>query len=79
MVRYGEALGLAFQKIDDLLDGDGYTKFVKAKEIKQRVRDLIAITKKEIKPFGKKAEKLQVLSDFLLKRIPKAKNVAVDK
>ena len=38
---------------------------------KQKVVDLIANAKRELQPLGKKAEKLQKLSDFLLDRMPK--------
>jgi geranylgeranyl diphosphate synthase type II len=79
MMRYGECLGLAFQSIDDLLDRDGYARIMKDREIRQKVRDLIAQAKREIRRFGGKAEKLQRLADFLLNRIPRGKHVAVDR
>ncbi len=77
--QYGECLGLAFQAIDDLLDGDGYARLMKGREIRQKVRDLIARAKREIRPLGKKAERLQYLADFLLQRMPKSTHVAVDR
>lgn len=77
--RYGEALGLAFQFVDDLVDGDGYLKLLKASEIRQKVRDLIAVAKREIKVFGSRGQKLQALADDLLKRIPRGKHVAMDR
>jgi len=79
MQRYGECIGLAFQAIDDLDDGDGYTRMTDPKEIRLRVRDLIAQAKREIKPLGSKANKLQILADFLLKRIPRGTHVTVDR
>ena len=79
MQRYGEYLGLAFQSVDDMLDGDGYMKVMKPREMRQKVRDLIAKAKKEIRPLGKKAGKLQILADFLLKRMPKQAYVSVDR
>ena len=79
MRRHGEFLGLAFQSVDDLLDGDGYLKISKAREVRQKVRDLIAKAKKEIRPLGRRAEKLVTLSDFLLKRIPKESHEKVDR
>ena len=79
ITKYGESLGLAFQFVDDLLDGDGYLKVIKAPEIRQKVRDLIARTKRQIHPFGRKAEKLLMLADFLLERVPREKHAAMDR
>ena len=81
MLKYGESIGLAFQFIDDLLDGDGYLRLIKAAEMRQKVRDLIARAKKAIHPLGKKAEKLNTLADFLLTRLPKGTrtHAAVDR
>ncbi len=76
--KYGECLGLAFQMVDDLLDGDGYMRIIKQTELRQKVRDLIAHAKREIKNFGKKSEKLQMLADFLVERMPRRGYVAVD-
>lgn len=67
---YGELMGLAFQAVDDLLDGDGYLKVMKASEVKANVRDLIARAKKSIKGLGVSAEDLMSLADVLLDRIP---------
>ena len=78
MVRYGEFLGLAFQSVDDLLDGDGYLRFAEAKEVRAKVRDLIAVAKREIHPLGRKAEKLQMLADFLLERMPQNSHAKMD-
>ena len=71
LLKYGESLGLAFQFIDDFLDGDGYLKLIKPAEIRQKVRDLIARAKREIKPLGRKADKLQFIADILLQRLPR--------
>ncbi len=79
MLHYGEALGLAFQLIDDCLDRDGYTRLIHETEVRQRVRHLIAHAKREIHPLGKKAEKLLFLADFLLKRLPRGKHVSMDR
>lgn len=79
MARYGECVGLAFQSVDDLLDGDGYMTLMKGRELRQKIRDLIAKAKKEVRPLGRKAEKLQVLADCLLQRIPRLSHVSVDR
>lgn len=79
LFKFGECLGLAFQVVDDLQDGDGYSRMMKTSEIRQKARDLIASAKREIKPLGSKAKKLQMLADFLAARIPKRNYVSVDK
>lgn len=79
MLKFGELLGLAFQSIDDLIDQDGYLQVVKPKDMRQKIRDLVAKAKREIRPFGKKAEKLQVLADFLLQRMPRRSHAAMDR
>ncbi len=79
MTQYGEAIGLAFQFIDDLVDGDGYLRHMSADEARERVRHLIAHAKRAIHPLGKKAEKLHVLADFLLERMPQDTHAAVDR
>lgn len=71
MGKFGEFLGLAFQVVDDLLDGDGYMKLMKSKEVRGKARDLIAKAKREIRPCGRRGDRLQALADFLLKRVPK--------
>lgn len=79
MTQYGEAIGLAFQFIDDLADGDGYLRRMNADEARERVRHLIAYAKRAIHPLGKKAEKLHAVADFLLERMPQDAHVAVDR
>ena len=71
MLHYGELIGLAFQSVDDLHDGDGYLKVMKASEVRDNVRDLIARAKREVRVLGAKADKLMVLADDLLERMPK--------
>ena len=72
-------MGLAFQSVDDLQDGDGYSGVVESKEIVQKVRDLIAKAKKEIKSLGSKTSKLYALADYLISNIPRGKHVSVDR
>ena len=78
LLKYGEYLGLAFQSVDDLHDGDGYLQLVESKEVVSKIRDLIAKAKTEIKPLNLRAEKLQAMADFLVERIPKTKHVSLD-
>lgn len=78
LTHFGEGVGLAFQSIDDLLDGDGYLRLMKGREVRIKVRDIIAHAIREIRPLGKKAKNLQVLTEFLLKRMPRNTHVEVD-
>lgn len=71
ILRFGEFIGLAFQSVDDMQDGDGYMRFMKPKQLREQVRDLIAKAKIEIKPLGSKNRKLLQLADFLLETMPK--------
>ncbi|MBP9864889.1 MAG: polyprenyl synthetase family protein [Candidatus Omnitrophica bacterium] len=68
--RYGEYLGLAFQCVDDLLDGDGYLRHMSARELGENTRLLIAKAKEEARSLGKSSEKLVFLADFLEQRMP---------
>ena len=77
--QYGEAIGLAFQFVDDLADGDGYLRQMNADEARARVRHLIAYAKRAIHPLGKKAGKLHAMADFLLERMPQSTHAALDR
>lgn len=68
--RYGERLGLAFQCVDDLLDGDGYLRHMSARELETNTRLLITQAREEAHSFGEKAAKLVFLADFLEARMP---------
>lgn len=78
VVKYGESVGLAFQFIDDLIDRDGSLRVIKAGEVRQKVRDLIANSKREMRALGKRTQSLQEIADYLLKRLPRGTRVAVD-
>ncbi len=64
--RFGEALGLAFQVVDDIMDGDGYLRLISAGEARQKLESLINQAKREVEPFGAKNGHLLELADFLL-------------
>lgn len=70
MTLYGECLGLAFQVVDDILDGDGYCKVMSAAAAKAKAVCLIEQATKEVRGFGEKARPLVFLADFLKARIP---------
>ncbi len=69
--RYGENLGLAFQLVDDLQDQDGYLKLTGAQDVVEKIRDVMARAKQEIRGLGPASEKLMQMADYLLKRIPR--------
>ena len=72
--RYGETLGLAFQVIDDIMDGDGYLRLMNFNEAQQKAEGLIRKAQKEAESFGKRGKRLIELADFLLTRIPTQHN-----
>ena len=68
MAEYGAALGMAFQIVDDILDGDGYSKVCGKVKAKRLASLLTARAKNFIKIFGKKSECLMDMADFVLER-----------
>lgn len=68
MRRFGSALGLAFQVVDDIMDGDGYLKLMDPTRACQKAEDLIRKAKQEAGGFGKKGDSLAGLADFLYQR-----------
>lgn len=68
MGKFGAAMGMAFQIIDDVMDNEGYSELFN----KNRVRsDAEAVTKKALdalKAFGKSADTLKEIAEYLLKR-----------
>jgi len=67
ILRFGEYLGFAFQIVDDILDGDGYLRFMSAHEARVKAREVIAKAKKELKSFKKNSHLMQI-TDFILSR-----------
>lgn len=70
IAKYGEYVGLAFQVIDDILDGDGYARVLSRIQAIQKAKKLIAEAKKAVCGFGAKAQGLVFLANFLESRIP---------
>jgi len=70
MQRYGEALGLAFQVVDDIMDGDGYLRLMNFNEAQQKAEELISKAEREALTFGARGKQLIELANFLLTRIP---------
>ncbi|MEA3305305.1 MAG: polyprenyl synthetase family protein [Candidatus Omnitrophota bacterium] len=66
--RYGEYAGLAFQIVDDILDRDGYAAVLGVKSAREKSRKLIEKAKSSLKIFGRRADNLCELADFILNR-----------
>jgi geranylgeranyl diphosphate synthase type II len=82
--RYGEAVGLAFQIADDLLDITGesggeesgrkeekkatYPSTVGVAQAKERLRELMVLAVRSVRPFGFKAEPLRAIAVYVAQR-----------
>ena len=66
--KYGEYLGFAFQVVDDIIDNNGYLRFMSKHEAFRRAEELTQHAKKAIKGFGLKARILNKIADFVLAR-----------
>jgi geranylgeranyl pyrophosphate synthase len=60
-------LGFAFQIVDDILDGDGYLRFMSAHEAKEKAAEVISDAKKELEGF-KRNQPLLEIADLILNR-----------
>jgi len=67
ILKYGEYLGFAFQIIDDILDGDGYLRFMGTHEARDKAAEVIEKGKKELAGF-KNNQKLDLIADLILSR-----------
>ncbi len=63
--RYGQAIGLAFQMIDDLHDAEGFARTMNVKDLRTEVEDLIHQAIQALAPFGKRADALRDLARWL--------------
>jgi geranylgeranyl diphosphate synthase type II len=68
LFRFGEYIGLAFQIVDDILDGEGVVKIYGPKRAYEQAAGLINKAKKSISSFGKKADMLYKIADLILNR-----------
>ena len=62
---YGQHVGLAFQLIDDVHDGEGLAQAMGADAARAEALALIARALKRLEPFGKRAELLRDLAAWL--------------
>ncbi|MBI3317543.1 MAG: polyprenyl synthetase family protein [Candidatus Omnitrophica bacterium] len=66
--RYGEKIGLVFQLVDDLLDGDGAVRLRAKSEVRRRAERLTESAIEAVAPLKEKGEPLRALARFLLER-----------
>jgi len=67
--KYGEYIGFAFQIVDDIMDKDGYLQFMSAGSAREEAALLTQKAQKELSGFGKKAEILLKIAEFLGSRV----------
>lgn len=67
ILRFGEYLGFAFQIIDDILDGDGYLRFMSAHEAKEKAQEVIEKAKQEVASFKNNLRLVQI-ADMVFSR-----------
>lgn len=68
LFRFGEYIGLVFQIVDDILDGEGFAKIMGRKRAYEYAAELTDKAKNGILRFGPKAKPLCAVADFILKR-----------
>ncbi|MBI4549722.1 MAG: polyprenyl synthetase family protein [Candidatus Omnitrophica bacterium] len=68
LATYGEYLGLAFQIVDDIMDGNGYMQFMSESQARTKAVELTEKAKQALVPFGRRAEILRRLADAILAR-----------
>ncbi len=66
--KYGEHLGLAFQRVDDILDRNGYAEIFGAGGAHDESKRLISKAEDALEIFGRQADNLRHISDFVLNR-----------
>ena len=66
--NFGRLFGFTFQLIDDLMDGDGYTKAYGRERTRNIAGDSNDKAKKGLKVFGNRATRLVEIADLVLKR-----------
>ena len=68
LIKYGEYLGFAFQVVDDIIDNDGYLRFMSKSKAFERASELVNNAKEAIAGLGEKTVILNAIADFVLKR-----------
>lgn len=68
LAAYGENIGLAFQIIDDMLDGEGYAEILGINDARKEAEALSRRAKEALDVFGKRAVHLKEIADFVVNR-----------
>lgn len=68
LFQFGEYIGLAFQVVDNILDGEGMTEAYGPRRAYEHAKELIYKAKGRLSYLGKKAGYLNALADFILHR-----------
>ncbi|MFH1406829.1 MAG: polyprenyl synthetase family protein [Candidatus Omnitrophota bacterium] len=68
LAQYGEYVGIAFQVIDDIMDNEGYARAFGIRSAREKAARLISKAKKQLERFGKRAEPLRAIADYVLHR-----------
>ena len=68
LFRYGQALGLLFQIVDDILDGEGYAELLGRTQALKEADEVYRRALREIKFLGKKGEILSQMAGFVRER-----------
>ncbi len=66
--RFGERIGLVFQIVDDVLDGDGVAKLLGVARAGAQARRLTQQAVRELAPLGVRAERLRQLASLIATR-----------
>ena len=68
LFRYGQVLGLLFQIVDDILDGEGYAELLGRTQALKEADEVYRRALREIKFLGKKGEILSQMAGFVRER-----------
>jgi len=68
LTRYGTAVGMTFQMVDDLLDGEGYACALGREAARRRAGTFVARADRAVGPLGRRGEPLRRLAHDLLER-----------
>jgi len=68
LLKFGEHIGMIFQVVDDIIDNEGLSLIMGQRDAFEYAKGLTVKAKATIAGFGKKAEPLYIIADFLLRR-----------
>lgn len=68
LADFGRHIGLTFQLIDDLIDGDGYVKAYGDAYVRKMARVLTEKSKADLDIFGRYADRLSAIADLIVNR-----------